>query len=175
MFRERRRSCKVWVMVGALLVGLAVVGIASAQQPANAPTSLHQKESLLTPEDRAAMRQIYWHRVQERLGLSDQQVADIQTFLQTQRTATQADVQSLIAARKQLRTLLEQSPVDPAAVQSVATQVKTIQASLFDSRLQTQIALRGKLSAEQWRGWLALRKGMGQRWNRRGHGFGPGA
>jgi Spy/CpxP family protein refolding chaperone len=175
MKTHARRSYKVWAMVGTLLVGVGAAAMAPAQQPAGTPGPLAKKESLLTPEDRTAMRQIFWHRVQERLGLSDQQVADIQKLFQTQRTATQSDVQNLIAARKQLRTLLEQSPVDSTAVQNVATQVKTLQAKLFDDRLQTQLALRGKFTGEQWQGWLALRKGMGHGWNGRGHAFGPGA
>jgi Spy/CpxP family protein refolding chaperone len=121
------------------------------------------------------MAQIWWHRTQERLGLTDQQVADIRNLLETQRTTAQADVQNLIAARRQLRTLLEQQTSDPATVQSTATQVKTLQAKLFDARLQTQIALRGKLSPEQWQRWLALRKGMGRHGMWRGRAFGAGA
>jgi hypothetical protein len=31
------------------------------------------------------------------------------------------------------------------------------------------------LTPEQWQGWLALRKGMGHQWMRRGRAFGPGA
>ncbi len=175
MMTYARKSCRAWAMVGTLLVGLGATATALAQQPADSPGSPPQKESLLTPEDRAAMRQIFWHRVQERLGLADQQVADIQALLQTQRAGTQADVQSLIAARKQLRTLLEQPTVDQTAIQNAATQVKTLQAKLFDDRLQTQLALRSKFTPEQWQGWLALRKGMGHQWMRRGQAFGPGA
>jgi Spy/CpxP family protein refolding chaperone len=121
------------------------------------------------------MAQIWWHRAQERLGLTDQQIADIRNLLQTQRTAAQADVQNLIAARRQLRTLLEQQTSDPATIQSTATEVKTLQGKLFDARLQTQIALRARFSPEQWQGWLALRKGMGHGWMRRGRAFGAGA
>jgi Spy/CpxP family protein refolding chaperone len=124
------------------------------------------------------MRQIFWHRVQERLGLSDQQVADIQALVQTQRAANQADVQSLITARKQLRAALEHPTADQATdqttIQNAATQVKTLQAKLFDARLQTQLALRSKFTPEQWQGWLNLRKGMGHHGWRRGPGFGPG-
>jgi Spy/CpxP family protein refolding chaperone len=121
------------------------------------------------------MGQIFWHRVQERLGLTDQQVTDLRTLLDTDRSAARANIQSLIAVRRQLRTLLDQQGSDPAAIQAAATQVKGLQATLFDQRLQTQVAIRTKLTPEQWQGWLALRKGMGHRGMRRGHGFGPGA
>lgn len=175
MLRQARRSCKSWAMVGTFLVGLGLAGTAFAQQPATPSGPPPQRERLLTPEDRTAMGQIYWHRVQERLGLTDQQLTDIRSLLDAQRTTARADVQSLIAARKQLRSLLEQPTVDPAAVQSVGSQMKALQAKLFDARLQTQLALRGKFTPEQWQGWLALREGMRHRWMRRGHGFGPGA
>lgn len=166
---------RAWVLGAALLLGLAMAGTALAQQPTSPPGPPSGRQGLLTPEDRAAMAQIWWHRTQERLGLSDQQMADIKNLIETQRTAAQADVQNLIAARRQLRTLLEQQTSDPAALQSTATQVKTLQAKLFDARLQTQIALRAKLSPEQWQGWLALRKGMGRHGMWRGRAFGAGA
>jgi Spy/CpxP family protein refolding chaperone len=156
-------------------MGLAVAGTALAQQPGGAPGAPPQRERLLTPEDRAAMAQIFWHRAQERVGLTDQQVADIRTLLQTQRAATRADVQGLITARQQLRSLLEQPTVDPASLQAAATQIKSLQAKLLDDRLQTQLALRAKLTPEQWQAWRALRKGRGPHWMRRGRAFGPGA
>jgi Spy/CpxP family protein refolding chaperone len=132
----------------------------------------------LTPDDRAAMSQIFWHRAQERLALTDQQVTDIRGLLDAQRTAARSDVQNLFAARKQLRSLLDQPTADPAAIQTAATQIKATQAKLFDSRLQTQIALRAKLTPEQWQQWRTLRqrmeRGMGQRGWKRGGGFGAG-
>ncbi|MGD0266956.1 MAG: periplasmic heavy metal sensor [Candidatus Methylomirabilota bacterium] len=166
-----------WLIAGALLLGLASsgAGTALARQPAAPPGPPPQKERLLTPEDHAAMAQIFWHRVQERLSLTDQERTDIQALLQTQRMAAQADIQNLIAARRQLRGLLEQQTTDPAAIQAVATQVKALQAKLFDDRLQTQLTLRTKFTLEQWQGWLSLRRGMGRRWMQRGRASGPGA
>src|SRR5574337_894203 len=129
---DERRIWKAWGLVGTLLVGMVMAGPAWAQQPPGVPGGPPRGERLLTPEDRAAMGQIFWHRVQERLGLTDQQVTDIRALLDTQRSATRANVQSLIAARRQLRTLLEQQGSEPAAIQAVATQVKSLQAALFD-------------------------------------------
>lgn len=165
----RNTIIKVWALVGTLLVGLVLVGPALAQPIGGLtpPTS-----PLLTPEDRAAMGQIYWQRMQTRLGLTDQQVTDIRALLDAQRTAARANIQSLIAARKQLRTLLDQQNPDPAAVQAAATQVKTLQATLFDARLQTQLALRAKFTPEQWQQWQALRKAMRHHGMRHGPGMG---
>ena len=174
MLRQVRRLCTAWAMVATFLVGLGATGMALAQQPTTPPGPPPQRERLLTPEDRAAMGQIYWNRVKDRLGLTDKQVADIRSLLDAQRTEFRTDVQNLIGYRKQLRTLLQQQPVDTGTVQSVANNVKTLQAKLFDARLQTQIALRGIFTQEQWQGWVALRKGMGHQWMRRGHTFGPG-
>jgi len=177
MDRIRLMKWQRWFMTGPLFLALAVggAGIALAEQPAGTPGPPPQRERLITPEDRSAIGQIFWHRVQERLGLTDQQVVDIRSLLQVQRTAARADVQNLIAARRQLRTLLEQPTSDSAAIQAVATQVKGLQAKLFDDRLQAQLALRAKFTPEQWQGWLALHKGRGHRWMRRGGAFGPGA
>jgi Spy/CpxP family protein refolding chaperone len=120
------------------------------------------------------MGQIFWNRTKERLGLTDQQAVDIRALLDAQRTASRANVQSLMVARKELRTLLQQPTVDSAAIQAAATKVKTQQAALFDARLQTQLALRAKLTPEQWQQWQTLRKGRGRPWMRRGQGVGPG-
>jgi Spy/CpxP family protein refolding chaperone len=168
MLRHIRNTGTAWTLVGILLAGLLLAGPALAQQAGG------QKSSLLTPEDRAAMAQIFWHRAQASLGLTDQQVTDIRTLLDAQRATARTSVQSLMAARKQLRTLLEQQAPDPTAVQALATQIKTQQAALFDARLQTLVALRAKLTPDQWQQWQALRKGMGHRWMHRAPGFGPG-
>ena len=168
MVRHVRNTGTGWALVGILLAGLLVAGPALAQQPGG------HRPSLLTPEDHAAMGQIFWHRAQARVGLTDQQVTDIRTPLDAQRATMRTRVQSLRAARKQLRTLLEEQTPDPTAVQAVATQIKTQHAALFDARLQTQLALRAKFTPEQWQQWQALRKGMAHRGMHRAPRFGPG-
>ena len=168
MLRHVRNTGKAWALVGILLAGLLAAGPAMAQQAGG------HRPSPLTPEDRAAMAQIFWHRAQASLGLTDQQVTDLRALLEAQRATTRTSVQSLRAARKQLRTLFEQQTSDPAAIQAVATQIKTQQAALFDARLQTRLALRAKLTPEQWQQWQALRKGMAHRRMHRAPGFGPG-
>ena len=174
MQRHTRRTCVALGIVGLLLLGLGMAGSALAQLPSGPAGPPPRGESVLTPEDRAAMAQIFWHRMQERLGLKDEQVVEIRSLLDAQRTAARVDMQNLMAARKQLRSLLEQPTVDQAALQTAATQVKDLQAKLFDVRLQTQLALRAKLTPEQWQQWQALRHGMARSWMRRGPGFGSG-
>ena len=170
------QTWSAWIFIAVLLLGLGAASAAFAQPPPGPPGPPHRGHSLLTPEDRAAMGQIFWHRAQERLGLTDQQVADIRAALDTQRAAARADLQSLTAARRQLRSLLDQPTTDASAIQTAATQVKELQAKLLDHRLQTLLAVRAKLTPEQWSQWRTLRQGMGHRGrgHRGGYGYGPG-
>jgi len=177
MVTGRASRHRGWLVAGALLLGSTVAGagMAQAQQPP-APQQPPRGERLLTPEDRATMGQIFWHRIQEKLGLSDQQAADIRALLQDQRNAARTDFQAMRTARQQLQTLLAQPNSDPGAIQAAAAQVKALQAKLFDQRLQTQLAIRAKLTPEQWQRWSELRgHGRGHGWTRRGRGFGMGA
>lgn len=163
-----------WFMAGGLFLALAVgsAGTALGQQAPSTPAQPPQRQHLLTPEDRAAMAQIYWHRMQERLGLTDQQVSDIRGILQARRDAARADIQTLFAARRELRNLLQQPNSDPAAIQSAAGQVKQLQDKMLDQRLQTQLAIRSKLTPDQLAKWGELHKGIGGHGWRRGGGFG---
>lgn len=119
------------------------------------------------------MGQIFWHRMQEKLGLSEAQVKAIRDLLDAQRTTMRAEGQQLMAARKELRGLMQQASVDQGAVKQKAAQITDLQAKLFNARLQTQLDLRAQLTPEQWQQWQTLRNGMGHRMGRRGPGFGP--
>ncbi len=174
MRQGRWRIHGAWLIGAVLLLGLAAAGQALAQQPSGPQGPPPRGQSLLTPEDRAAMGQIFWHRAQERLGLTDQQVADIRAILDGQRAATRADLHDLTTARRQLRALLDQPSADAAAIQTAAAQVKDLQGKALDHRLQTVLAVRAKLTPAQWSQWRALRQGMGHRGGRDRGGFGAG-
>ena len=174
MLHSGWRIWKMWMMVAASLLTLGATSTVFAQQPVGPPGPPPQRQPLLTPEDRAAMAQIFWHRTQERLGLTDQQAADVRSLLDAQRAAARADVQSLTAARRELQSLLDRPTADAAAIQSAAAQVKELQAKVLDHRLQTQLAVRAKLTPEQWKQWRTLRQSMGHRGGHRWGGFGPG-
>lgn len=165
-----------WFMAGVLFLALAAGGAGTAldQQSPATPAQPPRGQHLLTPEDRAAMGQIFWHRMQERLGLTDQQVSDIRNILQARRDAARADIQALFAARRELRNLLQQPNSDPTVIQSAAGQVKQLQDKMFDQRLQTQLAIRSKLTPDQLARWGEMRKGIGRGGWRRGGGFGWG-
>lgn len=168
------RIVNACVVAAVLLLELGATSAVLAQPPSDRPGPPPHGKPLLTPEDRAAMGQIFWRRTQERLGLTDQQAAEIRALLDTQRAAARANLQSLVAARRQLQSLLDQPAADAGAVQAVAGQVKELQAKVLDQRLQTQLAVRAKLTPEQWQEWRALRQDMGHRGthHRGGHGQG---
>jgi Spy/CpxP family protein refolding chaperone len=171
MWRHARKMVWFGALMGTLFLGLALAGLVQAQAPAGPPAG-HQM--LLTPEDRASMGQIFWHRMQEKLGLSEQQATEIRALLDTQRAAARTTGQEMRTARKQLRGLLDQQTPDAAAVQAAASQIKMLQAAMFDAHLQTQLAVRAKLTPAQWQQWQSLHHGRGH-WGRRpGPGFGPG-
>jgi Spy/CpxP family protein refolding chaperone len=123
----------------------------------------------LTNDDREAIRKVFQDRMKERLALTDQQAAQIQTLFTSQRDQVRADIQALCEARVEIRRLLDQQNSDPAALKSAAERVKTLQGKLLDRRLDTVVALRSQLTPEQWAKWLELRKGRGHRWMGRGH------
>ena len=158
MWRHARKMVWFGTLMGTLFLGLALAGLVQAQAPAGPPAG-HQM--LLTPEDRAAMGQIFWNRMQEKLGLSGEQATGIRALLDAQRTAARTTGQELRAARKQLRGLLDQQKPDAAAVQAAASQIKTLQ------------AVRAKLTTAQWQQWQSLHSGQGHRGRRPGPGFGP--
>jgi Spy/CpxP family protein refolding chaperone len=157
-------------LVSTAILALAgsSVGVAQAQQ-APAPASMCARpERLLTTDDREAIQKVYRDRVKEKLGLTDQQAAQIQTLLDAQRDQVRADIQALCEARVEMRRLMDQQTSDPVALKSAAERVKTLQGKLLDRRLDALVALRSQLTPEQWAKWLELRKGRGHRWMGRG-------
>ncbi len=170
------------VMAGVLSIGiLGGTAVAFAQStPPPGPPGPGQHQSMLTPEDRQAMAQIFWNRMKEQLGLNDQQVADIRSTMQNQRQAMQADFQALRESRKQLRDLMQNPTADPGAIQTAAAHVSQLQGKLFTERINNQLAIRAKLTPDQLAKWIELRKTMRPRWGGHrgmggpGMGFGPG-
>lgn len=168
--KSRARSVVAAVLALSVIGGAVAVAGAQTPPPAGPP----QGNRLLTPEDRAAIGQVFWQRIQQRLGLTDQQVADVRALVQQRRDAARAELQALGSARRDLRAAMSQPTVDQSAVSAAAGQVKALQNQLFDERLQTQLAIRAKLTPEQWQRWTELRRGMGRpgmtRGGMQGHG-----
>ena len=57
---------------------------------------------------------------------------------------------------------------DKDARQLITERVKVLQGGMLDRRVDTYLALRSKLTPEQWEKWRELRREMGGRFHRRG-------
>ena len=162
-----------------LLVVMAVVvvaagfgvGVSQAQQDPGTPGPCARPGGFLTQDDRQAIGRIFMQRTKEKLDLSDDQIGQIQTILQSRRDDARADFQALCQARLDLRQLLDQQNSDPAALKAAGDRIKILQGKLLDRRLDTAVALRSVLTPDQWAKWIELRKARGHRWMGRGPGM----
>ncbi len=169
-----KRVHRWWIAGAAALVvaGLGGVAAVSAQQGPGASSPCQPRAGLLTSDDREAIGQVMFNRAKERLGLSDQQAQDIRASLKAARQDARADFQALCEARLEMRQLMAQQDSDPVAVKAAGERVKALQGRLLDRRLDTYLALRSKLTPDQWAKWVELRKEMGGHFRGR---FGPRA
>ena len=157
----------VGVVALALLSGMNPV-VAQAQAGPGRGGPCARPEALLSPEDRQLIGDRMMQRVQEKLGLTQDQVNEIRTMLGAQRDQARGDFQKLCEARVEMRQLLGRQDADPTALKEVTERVKVLQGALLDRRVDTYLALRSKLTPEQWQKWSELRQHMGRRF--RGHG-----
>jgi DNA repair ATPase RecN len=147
-----------------LSLGVSGVTVAWAQPGPIAADRCARPERLLTQDDREAIGRVIFQRAKERLGLSDQQAEEIQAMLQSRRDEVREDLKALCEARVELRQLLDRQDSDPVALKAAAQRVKAVQGKLLDRRLEAQVAIRSKLTADQWARWLEFRKSMARRW-----------
>jgi Spy/CpxP family protein refolding chaperone len=116
---------------------------------------------MLSPEDREAIAGVIGKRMQERLGLTQEQWEGIRAAVRGSREAARDDVAALRQARMELRVRMADPAVDPAALKAAAARVKELQGRLFDRRIETTLAVRNIMTAEQWEKWQSLRRGRG--------------
>lgn len=171
--KATRSSWHQWVLAVTAIAAIGGSGAvaARAQQGPGAAGPCARPEGFLTHGDREAIGKVVRERIKEKVGLSDEQADQIRAVLQSRRDESRADVQALCEARVELRRLLGQQNSDPAALKAAADRVKSLQGKLLDRRLDTMIAVRSQLTADQWAKWIELRKGMGHRWMGRGRGL----
>ena len=158
-------------MVGVsmlLTIALAWIGMAAAQPGPGRGGPCARPERLLTPEDRQFIGDRVMRRMQEKLGLTQEQVNEIRGVLESQRDAARGDRQKLCEARLEMGQLLGRQDADPAALKDATERVKALQGALLDRRVDTYLVLRSKLTPEQWEQWRALRHKMGHRFRGRG-------
>ena len=174
LWRKHVRRWGIPVVAAALVMaaagGGAVARAQQGQQPPDPAARCARPAGLMTQDDREAIGRILMNRIKEKVGLSDQQAEDIRNTLKATRDDARADWQALCQVRVELRRLMDEQTSDPAAVKAAGDRVKALQAKLLDRRLDTYLALRSKLSADQWAKWVELRKERGHR----GRGRSPG-
>ena len=169
----RRTTRGYWLLAGAILVAgaLGSIRVAWAGQWPDPSGMCARVEGFLTRDDRDAVAQIVMKRAQERLGLTDQQAKELQALLKSLRDDARADLQALCEARQEFRQLMARQDSEPAALRAAADRLKALRGRLLDRRVDGQLALRSKLTAEQWAKWLELRIEMRHRGMGRGRGF----
>jgi Spy/CpxP family protein refolding chaperone len=144
-----------WWAAGALLIlGIVLGGLtgAKAQQQPPLPT----------------LEQLRWNEIQQKLGLTPEQVTTLQNILAANRSTMKSDFQALRTAHQALRTAWNQA--DAGAISNAAAQVQATRDKLFNDRLQGQLNILNALGPELFKQWTALHKHhRGMRGGR--HGF----
>lgn len=162
-------TAKRFVVAGILVVtALVPIGVATAQPVPGGRGPCDRPEGLLSPEDRQLIGDRMMQRMQDRLGLTQEQANEIRGVIRSQRDQVRGERQKLCEARVELRQLLGRQDADPGAVKAVTERVKALQGGMLDRRVDTYLALRSKLTPEQWEKWRELRQEMGGRLHRRG-------
>lgn len=157
-----RRSLWRWTAGGMLaLVAVAI--------PAGADAGTHWGPggmrgggaAMLSHEDREGIAGMIGKRLQERLGLTQEQWESLRAAVRASREAARPDVTALRQARVELRMQMANPAGDPAGLKAAAARVKELQGKLFDRRIETALAVRSILTPEQWEQWHSLRRGRG--------------
>ena len=94
--------------------------------------------------------------IQDRLGLTEQQVQNIEVLRQARRDAIRRDARALCEAGVELGALIASLDSDPTAVRAAGEKAKTAQGRVLDHRIEGQLALRAQLTPEQWARWIDL-------------------
>ena len=94
-------------------------------------------------------RQQWLERAQEKLGLTDEQVAQIKTELQGEVEAVKGLITKLHDARMGLRDAIQSSGATEASVRAAAAKVATVEADLAVERLKLYGRISPLLTADQ--------------------------
>ena len=144
-----------WVACALLILGIVAggpTGAGAQQQQPPFPT----------------LEQLRWNEIQQKLGLTPEQVTTLQNILAANRSTMQSDFQAMRTAHQALRTAWSQA--DAGAISTAANAVQGAQNKLFNDRLQGQLSILNALGPDLFKQWTALHTHH----RRGGHGFGMG-
>ncbi|HWU37356.1 MAG TPA: periplasmic heavy metal sensor [Candidatus Acidoferrum sp.] len=139
----RKRDCGWLVMSVLIIIGVVAggaTGVGAQQQQTPLPT----------------LEQLRWNEIQQKLGLTPEQVTTLQGILAANRTTMHNDFQALRTAHQGLRTAWNQA--DAGAISAAAGQVQTAQNKLFNDRVQGQLQVLNALGPDLFKQWTALHK-----------------
>jgi Spy/CpxP family protein refolding chaperone len=97
--------------------------------------------------------------LQSEIGLSDQQVAEIQKIHTEARKAAIRRHADLRIARMELHELLSAATVDEAKVAARVKAISELQAAAFKERTESQLAVRRLVTAEQYQKMQQVKRG----------------
>jgi Spy/CpxP family protein refolding chaperone len=145
-----KTSRTVLALGSALLLGTLTMGsVASAQTPA--PPA---------PQNRQARQDKMLGRLQQKLGLTDDQVTQIRQVQDRHRDARRQIYTSLRQANGQLRQLAL-TGTDDAALQQKTSEVQALVGQSIALRAQTLREIAPILSPEQRQAWAQMKHGRG--------------
>ena len=123
MWRHARKLVWFGTLMGALFLGLALVGAAQAQAPAGPPagTRCSSRRRIGPPWVRSSGT-----GCRRSLGFRNNRRRRSTPCSTPSARLPGRQVRRLRAARKQLRSLMEQQTPDPAAIQAAASKIKTL-------------------------------------------------
>ena len=166
--------------MGRVLVGMAVIGVLGFSSIVYAQTA-----SDLTEDEMAIIQQRRLHKasiqekLQEELGLTDEQVKQLDQQRNQHRVEIRESRQSMKELREEMKVETTKTEIDETKVRAVHEQMKSVQNKIADQRLEGILQLRKILTSEQFekfqesRGKDKGRRGkrqerMGKRQERRG-------
>jgi|GEM_PF-1876644 len=121
-------------------------------QPAEGPdaSAAVGEEGKYAQRIRAAVKEAINEAIAEELGLTEEQKAQLAEMRKADQATGQELRNSLKTAQKNLKETLSQYDADPATVQSLAAQVKTIQGQMVDHRVASVTKMKEILTPEQF-------------------------
>ena len=139
---SKTRLLGMWMMGILLMLGVMVSGVATAwaQQPPPLPT----------------LEQLRWNDIQQKLGLTPDQVTTLQGILAANRTTMHTDFQAVRAASQQMR--LAWRNANSGEILSAGAAMQVARNKLSSDRLQGQVNILNALGPDLWKKWTALHK-----------------
>ena len=152
--RAARRSALMAVGVLPLVAGVDGA-FAQTSVPARGAMDPCTRVDNIDDVDESA-RSTMLQQIKDRLGLTEDQVQNIEALRQARGEAIRRDTRALCEAGVELGALIASFDSDPTAVRAAGEKAKTALGRVLDHRIDGQLDLRARLTPEQWARWIDL-------------------